>query len=71
MLVLVPLPIGTIVVLMVLYGVVKHFWLFLFTVGPVALAGMAFVRWCWDCQDRRRAARQARRETRFSQQETK
>jgi hypothetical protein len=55
MLFLVPAPVGTIIVLLVLYGVFQHFWLFVLTVGPAAVIGMLFVRWCWDSQDRRRA----------------
>jgi hypothetical protein len=54
----VPVPLGLIVaVLLVLFVVAQHFWLFLFTVGPVAVGGMLFVRWCWDRQDRRRRDR--------------
>ena len=40
---LIPIPLLPIAILLVLYfGVVQHFWLFLFTVGPVACCGHSF-----------------------------
>ena len=60
---LIQIPLLPIAILLVLYfGVLQHFWLFLFTVGPVAAVGILFVRWCWDRQDRRRAAVQSKYE---------
>jgi Flp pilus assembly protein TadB len=48
------------VVLFLLYFVVvKHFWLFLITIVPTASLGILFVRWCWGRQDKRRARRAA------------
>jgi Flp pilus assembly protein TadB len=70
MIFLIPIPLSVPfvfigVVALVLMAVAKIFWVFLFTVGPTAIAGILFVRWCWSRQDKRRARKEALLASRF------
>ncbi len=67
---LIPIPWAVpIAFILVLMAVASHFLLFLFTVGPTAIAGILFVRWCWSRQDKRRARKEALIASSFTRKE--